>query len=448
MDTITHGIAGALISKAAFRGDDMFAVREMNGRRIVTWAMMLGAIFPDIDTLRDNFSHNELLIITWHRSYTHSLLCLPIFAVLLAALTRAVVRWRKWDAPSFLVLTAIYAAGILSHILLDLVTTFGTMIWSPANWARPAWDLLFIVDFTFSGILLVPQFAAWAHERPEKSRRRALICLALFILAVLLIQKMGEGVGAPISLLSVWFFMALLAAIFLFPLRGKRPIPPAKNVKVDASGGENLASKTLSPENFRAERLRRRWSLGGVVVGCAYIVMAMIAHRAALNRVKNFGASQKLEAQSIGALPFPPSLWKWDGLVQTPRGVYELRMDLSEPSPFEVQAATNPTASSPTDQTAPSAIERNARPAVAYRFYPEAPTNSYIAAARELPEVQKVLWFQRFPVTHFHQEHGEQVVDFSDVRFPQIGRRGRPSPFTYRVRFDPSGRLLSQGWAK
>jgi len=28
--------------------------------------------------------------------------------------------------------------GILSHILLDLVTTFGTMIWSPLELSRPA----------------------------------------------------------------------------------------------------------------------------------------------------------------------------------------------------------------------------------------------------------------------------------------------------------------------
>ena len=47
MDTITHGIAGALISKAVFRGEDMFASNVMNRARILTWSLMLGAIFPD-----------------------------------------------------------------------------------------------------------------------------------------------------------------------------------------------------------------------------------------------------------------------------------------------------------------------------------------------------------------------------------------------------------------
>src|SRR5271154_1493899 len=101
MDTITHGIAGALIGKAVFGGDELFALRPMNVRRVIGWSVMIGAIFPDIDTLRDAFSSNELLMITWHRSITHSLVCMPIFALLLALLTRWLARWREWDAPSF-----------------------------------------------------------------------------------------------------------------------------------------------------------------------------------------------------------------------------------------------------------------------------------------------------------------------------------------------------------
>ena len=160
MDTITHGIAGALLGKGLFSGDDLFAVRPMNRGRVVTWSLMLGAIFPDSDTFRGFFSSNEMLILTWHRSLTHSLVCLPFFALALAAVTRWICRWRKWDAPGLATLTGIYAVGILSHILLDLVTSFGTMIWSPLQWSRPAWDLIFIVDFTFTAILLVPQFLA------------------------------------------------------------------------------------------------------------------------------------------------------------------------------------------------------------------------------------------------------------------------------------------------
>ena len=425
MDTITHGIAGALISKALFNGDDLFSSRPMNRQRIVTWSTMLGAIFPDSDVFRDVLSRNDLLVISWHRSITHSLLCLPVFALLLAALTRWIARRRKWDAPSFAVLTGIYAAGIFSHILLDLVTSFGTMVWSPLKWSRPAWDLIFIVDFTFTGILLVPQILAWVQERPEKARRRAIASFAIFALAIFVIQRLAEAVGVPITSASILLFVLILAAFFLLPL------PTAEKVQ---------RAQRLDPEaqNFARTNSRRRWNQFGLVCACSYLGLAVLVHHSALSRVKNFAAMQKLDVQSMGALPFPPSLWRWDGLVRTAGGVYEVRMDLSQKSPFGI----------PSGVTAerPPGIQPE-RPAIEYRFYPEANPNVYIKAARELPEVQKVLWFDRFPVTRYHEEAGEPIVEFSDVRFPRMGK-GRAPSFTYRVRLDPGGKVLEQGWSK
>jgi membrane-bound metal-dependent hydrolase YbcI (DUF457 family) len=429
MDTSTHGIAGALIGKALFNGDDLFAMRPMNRRRIVAWSAMLGAIFPDADTFRDMLSHNELLVITWHRSITHSLLCLPIFALLLAALTWWIVRWRKWDAPSFAALTGIYAVGILSHILMDLITSFGTMAWSPLDWSRPAWDLIFIVDFTFTGILLVPQILAWVHERSEKSRRRALVSLAIFILSVFSVQAIGNAVGAPISASTVFLFDVILAALFLIPLRSNKKSPAQAPKDSQRSDFIRQDSEQDSAQASAQKTLSWRWNCMGLVCGCGYIAVAVFAHHAALGRVKNFASLQKLEVTSMGALPFPPSLWRWDGLVRTPRGVYELRMDLSEKSAFE--AAANPAEQLPLE----------------YRFYPEAYPNVYIEAAKELSAVQKILWFDRFPVTRFDQEGGDAVVEFCDMRFPQT-RRGHAAPFTYRVRFGPVGNVLEQGWAQ
>jgi len=91
--------------------------------------------------------------------------------------------------------------------------------------------------------------------------------------------------------------------------------------------------------------------------------------------------------------------------------------------------------------------EPGSRAALNYRFYPDAPPNSYINAAMRLREVQVVLWFSRFPVTRFRKEGDAAVVEISDLRFPQI-RPDRPSSFTYRVRFSPDGSVLSQGWVR
>src|ERR1700704_4447453 len=176
----------------------MLGAKALTRQRIITWSLMLGAIFPDSDVVREFFSHNDLLILTWHRSITHSLVCLPIFALVLAALTSRFVRWRKWDAPSFGVLVAGYAIGILSHILLDLVTSFGTMIWSPVKWSRPAWDLIFIIDFTLTAIFLVPQIVAWVYGQEKGSRRRALVSWIVFAAATVGVAFIALSVGAPI----------------------------------------------------------------------------------------------------------------------------------------------------------------------------------------------------------------------------------------------------------
>lgn len=392
MDTITHGIAGALISKAVFRGEDMFASRPMNRARVLTWSLMLGAIFPDSDMLREWLSSNPLLILTWHRSITHSLVCMPFFALLLAALTRWFVRWRKWDGPSFAALAGIYAIGILSHIFLDLVTTFGTMIWSPVQWARPAWDLIFIIDFTFTAIILCPQILAWVYGQAEGLKNRAIITWSVLALASLGVAALLKNVGAPISAQTAVTIIALLASFFLLPaLRFK---------------GLHVRYAT--------------WNRAGLAAAILYLAAAFYAHHAALERVRQFASLFQLQVESLGALPFPPSLWHWDGLVNTAHGVYEVRLDLSEPPPL-------------------ASIE--------HRYYPDAIPNQYIDAAKRLSEVQTILWFARFPVTRFHKEGGDAIVEIYDARFPQV-RRDRPASFTYRVKMDESGNVLSQGWVR
>ena len=394
MDTITHGIAGALIGKAVFRGEDMFASHPMNCGRVITWSLMLGAIFPDSDVLRDFFSNDKLLIVTWHRSITHSLVMLPLWALLLAALTRAIAKWRKWEAPSFAATSAIYAIGILSHILLDLVTSFGTMIWSPLRWSRPAWDLIFIVDFTLTAIFLVPQLLAWVYSHPEKVKGRAVGMWLVFLPAPFLIGRIGRNVGAPISDRVVLSVVVILAALFLLP--------------------------TLRGWGLKIHHVT--WNRAGFSAALVYVALATYAHHTALTRIQKFAELDHLQVESIGALPLPPSLWHWDGLVRTQRGVYELRMDLSDKPVSDTELLTRE-----------------------HSYFPDAYPNSYIDAAKRLPEVQKVLWFARFPVTRFHKESDAAVVEISDIRFVQT-RRDRPPPFTYRVRFAADGNVVSQGW--
>src|SRR5262249_26019600 len=109
-------------------------------------------------------------------------------------------------------------------------------------------------------------------------------------------------------------------------------------------------------------------------------------------------------------------------------GVYEVRMDLSEGL---FSSFGNSTPAGPIERT----------------YYPDAPANEFIEKARSLPNVQKLFWFARFPVTRFHKEGSEAVVEFLDARFPRI-RKDRPPSFEYHVRFSAAGDVVSQGWVK
>jgi membrane-bound metal-dependent hydrolase YbcI (DUF457 family) len=423
MDTITHGIAGALIGKAVFRGDEMFARRPMNPQRIVTWSLMLGAIFPDADVIRGWFQHNDMLIMTWHRSITHSLICLPIWALVLALLTRAIAKWRKWEAPSLAALTAIYAVGIASHIFLDLVTDFGTMVWSPLKWTRPAWDLIFIIDVTLSAILLVPQFLAWIYAKKEGLRPRALSCWIISAAITIVAAAFSHVVGAPISVRYVFVTIVILAAVFL--------LPPLRN--------------------FGLSLKRSTWNFAGLILAVLYIGAAYYVHDAAFARLQKFAETQHIEARAMAAFPLPPSMFHWDGLILGPRGVYETRINFGD---LSGDADTDRTIVSMADLRSPGTAQTSAAdssrtqqlPPIEYSYFPDASSNQFIEAAKLLPQVETFFWFARFPVTRFHKEGTDSVVEYYDARFPHRDRG--PSPFTYQVRFDANGAVLSQGWKK
>ncbi|HYL10024.1 MAG TPA: metal-dependent hydrolase [Candidatus Acidoferrales bacterium] len=394
MDTITHGIAGALIGKAFFDGEDLFTRKPATARRVASIAATLGAIFPDADIIHDVLSRDPLTLLKWHRSWTHSVVMLPAFALALAALTRYVARKRSWPSPSFAVLLLIYGVGIASHIFLDYATSFGTMLWTPLSRAREQWDLLFIIDFTLTAVVLLPQFVAALYRARDAFPRRALQMWLGFSICAGLAAWLQTLAEFPPSLAAVLLVMVALAALFFAP----------------AVGGWG----------YRASF--KNWNRAGFAAFVVYIGMAAFAHHSAMTRVETFAAEKGIGVETLGALPLPPSLLHWDGLVRTPRGVYEVRMNLRDPYPSGLQDP------------------------IEYRYYPDAPPNEFLAAARQLPTVRTYLWFARFPVYRWRKEGDNTVVEFNDLRF--LRSRRRPSPFTYRVVYGAQGNVLSQGWAK
>jgi membrane-bound metal-dependent hydrolase YbcI (DUF457 family) len=382
MDPLTHGITGALLGKAYFS--------EQPGEeagRVAVFAVTLGSVFPDVDVFIEFFSRDPLAIARYHRGFTHSFFGLPLFAAALALLTLWWQRRHGRASPSGWVLFAAYAAGIASHILLDGMTTFGTRLWNPFSRDRVAWDLLFIIDLTFTAIVLLPQVAAWIYRNTIHFRGRALRMWAAGSLATLGAWGLLRAVGFPFALWFVATASVLLAALFFLPARG----------------------------GWGFGWTRGRWCRAGVYATFVYFLACGAAHHVALARVERFAAARGITVERAGALPLPPSLLDWAGLIRTPDGVYQSRFDL-----------------------------RDARAPV-FQFEADAAPNRYIAAARKLPDVGTFLWFARFPTIHYAERSGYEFIDFSDQRFFRSGRGG-PTPFTFRVILNEEGKLVEEGW--
>ncbi|MBI3327452.1 MAG: metal-dependent hydrolase [Nitrospinae bacterium] len=148
MDTLTHGLVGALVAQAGFR------------QRIgpaASWAITGGAVLPDIDFAMHLF--DDFASLRYHRVLTHSLLGALLFALPLAAI------WAiRWPSKRYGVLVGLSALGILLHIVTDVITPYGTVVLYPFSRTRFALDWVFILDGAFTGILLTSLLLGWRRK--------------------------------------------------------------------------------------------------------------------------------------------------------------------------------------------------------------------------------------------------------------------------------------------
>ena len=405
MDPITHGLAGALLGKAFFAGGarsekTVAADSSRHGeagaakqaRRMAVGAVTLGALFPDADIVFNLFTNDNVALLELHRGFTHSFVCLPLFAMVLAWATRALAGWRGWAAPSWMQLTMMWGAGIGLHILMDLITSYGTMIWSPISNYRAALDMNFILDFVMTGIALAPQLAAWTHRRREGRMARALVSWTIISLGALGVEWLARTSGYPFTPWAVVAASGVAAAMLFLPMRADQN------------------------SRWRGPAARARWCRAGVAVFAAYLLMCAGAQLTARWRVEAAASAQGLRVERLAAVPLPPSLLAWGALVRTPDGVYRGLFDLRGKGPIELE------------------------------FIADSPANEHIERARALRSTQVYLWFARFPGVRYHQENGRHVVEFTDYRFaPRSG--SQRTAFTFRVVLDSSGAVVEEGWA-
>jgi inner membrane protein len=158
VDNITHTLAGALLGQMGLKRQSRFAMA----------ACLLGANAPDIDV----FAPLVLPVdgIEFHRGPLHGIFAWPVLAAGIVGILWLVDRLkpRHPDSlpfrPGLLFLVAFLA--VLTHPLLDWLTTYAIALFAPLSWRWYSGNAIFIIDWVYWLLMIGGiSWSAWRWRR-------------------------------------------------------------------------------------------------------------------------------------------------------------------------------------------------------------------------------------------------------------------------------------------
>ena len=182
MDPLTHSLTGLFLGRA---GLNRFAEHA-------PWILILAANAPDIDIV--TLAGGQLAYLNYHRHLTHSLVAMPVMALLPVVAVRLFVRGPfRWLGAY-----AISLLAVASHLLLDYTNAYGIRLLLPfsGRWFRL--DLTAVVDLWIWAVLLValagPVLVRLVNAEIGARSRHAGRGFAIFALVFLLLYDGGRAV--------------------------------------------------------------------------------------------------------------------------------------------------------------------------------------------------------------------------------------------------------------
>lgn len=149
MDIVTHAVLGAALATALASARRTPA--PLAQRRVAAVAGAAAGLLPDADALIQSGA-DALLVLDYHRHFTHALAFVPIGALIAASVLWPLLRGRL----GFGALWRYSLAGYLAHPLLDACTSYGTHLWLPFSQRKEAWNLIAVFDPLFTLLIAVP----------------------------------------------------------------------------------------------------------------------------------------------------------------------------------------------------------------------------------------------------------------------------------------------------
>jgi inner membrane protein len=117
-------------------------------------ASILGSEAPDFDILVRVLA-GPTAYLRQHRALSHSVLVWPLWGMLMA------LGVDLWIPGHFIVYFLLAFIGVIIHVGLDVLTTYGTQALWPFNGKRLAYDALFIVDLVLIGFGVLALLCVW-----------------------------------------------------------------------------------------------------------------------------------------------------------------------------------------------------------------------------------------------------------------------------------------------
>jgi len=146
MEPVTHMLTGAVLARSGINRKAAYA----------TWAMVIAAELPDIDTVWGWFG--PVTGFEHHRGITHTFVALPFEAALVTGGCWAWNRWRKTGPEAAVNWGWLYGGcllALLSHLLLDWTNNYGLRPFFPFDPHWYAGSFVFIFEPVMFAMLLV-----------------------------------------------------------------------------------------------------------------------------------------------------------------------------------------------------------------------------------------------------------------------------------------------------
>ncbi|MEZ5023232.1 MAG: metal-dependent hydrolase [Chitinophagales bacterium] len=159
MDSITQAALGASIGEAMFG-------KAIGRKGAITGAIV--ATIPDLDVILLPF-FSDVQRLSIHRGFSHSIV-FSIIGALLIGYILSKIRWTKSIVLSQLILFSWLA--LITHMLLDAFTSYGTQLLLPFSNHRVSFDSINIVDPIYTLPLLIGLFLSVKVYKNASNRGR------------------------------------------------------------------------------------------------------------------------------------------------------------------------------------------------------------------------------------------------------------------------------------